>query len=198
MVFPLLLLMRVERTQSRFLANALPECDLRYFSNSNGLRFVAESDVSTLARPRPELGSVRRPRLRCDLPCGSQHWQVISVFRLWKCSSLRALKDVDVLHQLTCRSGFGPPSLFELRRAASLASLRTLCRLAKRSRSSEGWWSQTGSNRRPRECHSRALPTELWPQPVAAAMGCGWLSRTHFYRVLKVVLSSPRRRTRRR
>jgi hypothetical protein len=27
----------------------------------------------------------------------------------------------------------------------------------------ERWWSQAGSNRRPRECHSRALPTELWP-----------------------------------
>lgn len=24
-------------------------------------------------------------------------------------------------------------------------------------------WSQTGSNRRPLECHSSALPTELWP-----------------------------------
>src|SRR3954452_23321933 len=30
-------------------------------------------------------------------------------------------------------------------------------------RTDEGWWSQAGSNRRPRECHSRALPTELWP-----------------------------------
>src|SRR6476469_7640832 len=28
----------------------------------------------------------------------------------------------------------------------------------------EIWWSQAGSNRRPRECHSRALPTELWPR----------------------------------
>src|SRR5262249_49400538 len=28
----------------------------------------------------------------------------------------------------------------------------------------EGWWSQGESNPRPRECHSRALPTELWPQ----------------------------------
>ena len=26
------------------------------------------------------------------------------------------------------------------------------------------WWSQTESNRRPLECHSSALPTELWPQ----------------------------------
>ncbi len=25
------------------------------------------------------------------------------------------------------------------------------------------WWSQTGSNRRPRACKARALPTELWP-----------------------------------
>ena len=26
------------------------------------------------------------------------------------------------------------------------------------------WWSQTGSNRRPPECKSGALPAELWPQ----------------------------------
>ena len=27
-----------------------------------------------------------------------------------------------------------------------------------------GWWSQTGSNRRPHACKARALPTELWPR----------------------------------
>jgi len=27
----------------------------------------------------------------------------------------------------------------------------------------QGWWSQTGSNRRPHACKARALPTELWP-----------------------------------
>ena len=27
-----------------------------------------------------------------------------------------------------------------------------------------GWWSQTGSNRRPHACKARALPAELWPQ----------------------------------
>ena len=26
-----------------------------------------------------------------------------------------------------------------------------------------GWWSQTGSNRRPQACKASALPTELWP-----------------------------------
>ena len=31
-------------------------------------------------------------------------------------------------------------------------------------RSSEGWWSQTGSNRRPPACKAGALPAELWPR----------------------------------
>src|SRR6476620_2763517 len=26
------------------------------------------------------------------------------------------------------------------------------------------WWSQTGSNRRPLQCHCSALPAELWPR----------------------------------
>ena len=29
--------------------------------------------------------------------------------------------------------------------------------------SGDYWWSQAESNRRPLECHSSALPTELWP-----------------------------------
>ncbi len=33
--------------------------------------------------------------------------------------------------------------------------------------SSEGWWSQTGSNRRPPACKAGALPAELWPQKSA-------------------------------
>src|SRR4051812_41183494 len=28
----------------------------------------------------------------------------------------------------------------------------------------DGWWSQTGSNRRPQACKASALPTELWPR----------------------------------
>ena len=33
-----------------------------------------------------------------------------------------------------------------------------------------GWWSQTGSNRRPHACKARALPTELWP--LKSRAGC--------------------------
>ena len=31
------------------------------------------------------------------------------------------------------------------------------------ARKFSGWWSQTGSNRRPQACKASALPTELWP-----------------------------------
>src|SRR5437763_11200312 len=50
----------------------------------------------------------------------------------------------------------------------------TLRRLAchPKPRRGEGWWSQAESNRRPLECHSSALPTELWPRP-AARVGKG-------------------------
>ena len=50
---------------------------------------------------------------------------------------------------------------FELRRG----SLRIRpARLAVAGAASEGWWSQTGSNRRPHACKARALPAELWPR----------------------------------
>src|SRR5882724_3110422 len=50
---------------------------------------------------------------------------------------------------------------FELRRG----SLRfDPARLAVAGVASEGWWSQTGSNRRPHACKARALPAELWPR----------------------------------
>jgi hypothetical protein len=31
----------------------------------------------------------------------------------------------------------------------------------------KGWWSQTGSNRRPPACKAGPLPTELWPRQVS-------------------------------
>src|SRR6202140_2064624 len=36
-------------------------------------------------------------------------------------------------------------------------------RRAEAGAACEGWWSQAGSNRRPRHCERRALPAELWP-----------------------------------
>ena len=52
-------------------------------------------------------------------------------------------------------------------------SLATSIRPAKPkpARAGEGWWSQTGSNRRPHACKARALPTELWPLVKPAPLG---------------------------
>ena len=45
---------------------------------------------------------------------------------------------------------------------------RLACYLQPRA----GWWSQSGSNRRPLQCHCSALPAELWPhmKPVLDSM----------------------------
>ena len=49
---------------------------------------------------------------------------------------------------------------------------------------SVGWWSQTGSNRRPPACKAGALPTELWPRQGSGiganpeTGGPGWIRTT--------------------
>ena len=55
-----------------------------------------------------------------------------------------------------------PPSLLRSSGATafSLTSLRSI--------SCEGWWSRTGSNRRPEACKATALPTELRPRSTGA------------------------------
>ena len=57
-----------------------------------------------------------------------------------------------------------PPSL-KLRRAAFCLDWLASPKL----RGSEGWWSQTGSNRRPPACKAGALPAELWPRKSGSA-----------------------------
>jgi hypothetical protein len=51
-----------------------------------------------------------------------------------------------------------------LRQSYGVAAF-AICWLAQPKRHRrEGWWSQTGSNRRPHACKARALPAELWPR----------------------------------
>ena len=42
----------------------------------------------------------------------------------------------------------------------------------KLASASEGWWSQTGSNRRPPACKAGALPAELWPRKSVNLITC--------------------------
>src|SRR5437868_4577482 len=59
------------------------------------------------------------------------------------------------------RQGSPRPVFAQGLRRGSLRHDRA-CRAEARE-ASEGWWSQAGSNRRPRHCERRALPAELWP-----------------------------------
>ena len=58
------------------------------------------------------------------------------------------------------------------------------------------WWSQTGSNRRPPECKSGALPAELWPrkvvQPIVGSFERDG-SEEHLKRSSKPILCDPER-----
>ena len=43
------------------------------------------------------------------------------------------------------------------------------------------WWSQSGSNRRPLQCHCSALPAELWPlKPSHLFKSSGFLPASRF------------------
>ena len=59
--------------------------------------------------------------------------------------------------------GAGPKSVFALSGLRRDSLRHDRARLAVAGTASEGWWSQTGSNRRPHACKARALPAELWP-----------------------------------
>ena len=75
------------------------------------------------------------------------------------------------VHKSTKRISFecaSPPTL-KLRRTR-LRPRSGFGRHATRSPQGEGWWSRTGSNRRPEACKATALPTELRP-PCAEAPG---------------------------
>ena len=54
-----------------------------------------------------------------------------------------------------------PSSLF---RASTRQPLPPSACRAEAGEACKGWWSQTGSNRRPHACKARALPAELWPR----------------------------------
>jgi hypothetical protein len=71
---------------------------------------------------------------------------------------LRAAAGAQGLEDLACRMC----SLFTMSNIRA-AFQRTAARKLF-SDVPDKWWSQTGSNRRPPECKSGALPAELWPR----------------------------------
>ena len=74
----------------------------------------------------------------------------------------------DICEDAACEVMFSRTIWFWSARLRSLelrrGSLRKKACRAEAGVTSEGWWSQTGSNRRPHACKARALPAELWPR----------------------------------
>jgi hypothetical protein len=97
------------------------------------------------------------------------------------------------------RSTVSPSSLFELRRG-SLRYHRACP--AEAGVACEGWWSQTGSNRRPHACKARALPAELWPRtrrrmlccaPYELAFACATAQQPSFRKACRAEAAEQRR-----
>ena len=129
--------------------------------------------------------------------CQGIHQMLLSRLMLSLSMPIRGIRprqiertDSDLRKTLLCsiclsRSGQAPCPASRRHTNKSLHSrcqsaIRTLRRVAKlvlrppaECRTTQwavlGWWSQTGSNRRPEACKATALPTELWPRPTPNA-----------------------------
>ena len=120
---------------------------------------------SSISRSRRPCRSRMRSRTSIQISSGKKPFESISVSSMAKCSSSPILPFMDFLP--LC-----PPILRNSRRKTKAARRRLLqCWFRffssywpTRPFAATGyWWSQAESNRRPLECHSSALPTELWP-----------------------------------
>jgi hypothetical protein len=104
---------------------------------------AADIALATRARARRLGIAVRRVTLPCsEIAHRSRHCRHD---RLSERSYLFTMSDITQPHEAWRLGGCGKHSL--------------------RTRRDPGWWSQTGSNRRPPACKAGALPTELWPLP---------------------------------
>jgi hypothetical protein len=81
-----------------------------------------------------------------------------------RCWRLRATRD---FHPARTLGAISSSRCQKTRYAGSCDATERKVELLDEPRAGElrrsGWWSQTGSNRRPPACKAGALPTELWP-----------------------------------
>ena len=119
--------------------------------------------------PRNESGhAIRLSVLRINRSCKPAYpaFTMSEIFR--KNGRPWGNRSQNLCFRRTNESGWlaGPPSPHGFGAAAFARFARTdglACRAVARE-ASEGWWSRSGSNRRPQACKARALPTELRPR----------------------------------
>jgi hypothetical protein len=100
------------------------------------------------------------------MPTKRKHDRVAHNFR---CARAIALKRSEkrIVPRLSSRRCSERSYLFTMSDITRAAASRTKQRgsvFFRRTSWHPGWWSQTGSNRRPPACKAGALPTELWPR----------------------------------
>ena len=142
-------------------------CAPRHPPNALAIRLIAQQFV-----PCPEIN----PGMRSDFECLSDQPVVQTGQPRLHLSENIAKPAIGCDHRLRNhdfrrngefngdyqRIGLQPVLLRQRLRRTPFAALRRLACHPK-LRGSEGWWSRSGSNRRPQACKASALPTELWP-----------------------------------
>ena len=79
------------------------------------------------------------------------------IFQSPRCLGFRAMQANPFIHDVNQQNATLPKKRRNWLSEVSSAILPECTKLF-------GWWSQTGSNRRPEACKATALPTELWPR----------------------------------
>ncbi len=132
-------------TQSRFVAKALPDADLRYLSNAN-VCFSSENAMYVLIFQGANFDVCDTPHTRAE---NGSDANIVAL------GHGETFQDVDV--------GHGHSSACRAVARGDMARLRPSCfgAAAFTHIASEGWWAMTDSNRRHPRCKRGALPTEL-------------------------------------
>jgi hypothetical protein len=156
-----------EPTPSRSMEDHLAKANHLSMKNLRvkGSSFDASTDRKTsLLRDRPARRAVKRA-YRIWVSDAAHHCVQLRIDLLFTMSDnlhrvIGDRRDTNSSSWTSCV--VGSPSRSS--RLQPAFALRAPARQPSSRFASEGWWSQTGSNRRPPACKAGALPTELWPR----------------------------------
>ena len=148
--------------------NALLALDRSHYrcpSNPSGSYSTDERPVSKIIHLPAVRHRNQRQKARPDQDCNPDTRQAQSPPTARR-GSLHVPMDNSSLHDVRLNAPHPGASTLRNRRNRSSYQTRTTSSplSSSKPRDQEGWWSRTGSNRRPEACKATALPTELRPQ----------------------------------
>ena len=146
---------------SRERGSKLDQCEIAHRALLSLLR--GSADRSMQVRPSPESDEVAPPRRLCDRRLqGRSTDRLLADFaklvELFDCNGVSFGAATRSLNTTISAGAADPQHAPTFPRCSRKVTGKRI-----RSLPESVWWSQAESNRRPLECHSSALPTELWP-----------------------------------